>query len=124
MSHNYEYDRDVLRKLLKTTTPYIGILGPRKRFDKMLSEFKTQNISLNGQDFQRIHSPIGLDIGAEAPDEIAISIIAEVQSKFSNRSGGFLKYHTGPIHQRDIESDQVFKQVYVADNPSVKTHTH
>jgi xanthine dehydrogenase accessory factor len=124
MSHNYEYDRDVLRKLLKTTTPYIGILGPRKRFDKMLSEFKTQDISLTGQDFQRIHSPIGLDIGAEAPDEIAVSIIAEVQSKFSNRSGGFLKYHAGPIHQRDAESDQVFKQVYVAENPSVKTHTH
>ena len=40
MSHNYEYDRDVLKKLIKTDTPYIGILGPRKRFDKMLVEFR------------------------------------------------------------------------------------
>jgi xanthine dehydrogenase accessory factor len=113
MSHNYEYDRDVLKKLLKTSAPYIGILGPRKRFDKMLKEFEEQNITLSEYDFQRIHSPIGLDIGAEAPDEIALSIISEIQSKFSNRSGGFLKYHSGPIHQRDVNSDQVFKQVYL-----------
>jgi xanthine dehydrogenase accessory factor len=120
MSHNYEYDRDVLKKLLKTNTPYIGILGPRKRFDKMQSEFSIQGVSLTDEDFQRIHSPIGLDIGAEAPDEIAISIIAEIQSKFSNRSGGFLKYHSGPIHQRDPNSDQVFKQLYVAETTSTR----
>jgi xanthine dehydrogenase accessory factor len=115
MSHNYEYDRDVLKKLLKTETPYIGILGPRKRFEKMVSEFQTLNIELTADDVHRIHSPIGLDIGAEAPDEIALSIIAEIQSKFTNRSGGFLKYKPGPIHHRDSESDQIFKQVYLAD---------
>lgn len=117
MSHNYEYDRDVLKKLLKTSTPYIGILGPRKRFDKMIEEFAKENISLSADDHHRIHSPIGLDIGAEAPDEIAVSIIAEIQSKFSNRSGGFLKYRTGPIHHRDTTSDQVFKQVYLSSMP-------
>ena len=115
MSHNYEYDRDVLKKLLKTTTPYIGILGPRKRFDKMQTEFSNQSIQLSAEDYQRIHSPIGLDIGAEAPDEIAVSIIAEIQSKFANRSGGFLKYHPGPIHQRDSQNDQVYKQVYLGN---------
>jgi xanthine dehydrogenase accessory factor len=114
ISHNYEYDRDVLKKLLQTETPYIGILGPRKRFDKMLDEFAKQNITLKAEDHHRVHSPIGLDIGAEAPDEIAISIIAEIQSKFSNRSGGFLKYRSGPIHHRDSVSDQVFKQVYLS----------
>jgi xanthine/CO dehydrogenase XdhC/CoxF family maturation factor len=115
MSHNYEYDRDVLKKLLKSETPYIGILGPRKRFDKMLTEFSKADIMLSPKDMHRIHSPIGLDIGAEAPDEIAVSIIAEIQSKFANRSGGFLKYRTGPIHQRDTVNDQVFKQVYLYD---------
>lgn len=113
MSHNYGYDRDVLKKLLGAHTPYIGILGPRKRFDKMQQEFSVAGITLSEFDLQRIHSPIGLDIGAEAPDEIALSIISEIQSKFSNRSGGFLKYHSGPIHQRDAKSDQVFKQVYM-----------
>jgi xanthine/CO dehydrogenase XdhC/CoxF family maturation factor len=113
MSHNYEYDRDVLRKLIKTPTPFIGILGPRKRFDKMLVEFGQEGIELSAEDHNRIHSPIGLDIGAEAADEIAVSIVAEIQSKFSNRSGGFLKYRNGPIHQRDSSSDQIFKQVYI-----------
>lgn len=113
MSHNYEYDRDVLKKLICTDTPFIGILGPRKRFDKMLSEFSKQGIELTTEQIHRIHSPIGLDIGAETPDEIAVSIIAEIQTRFSNRSGGFLKYRSGPIHQRDANGDQVFKQVFL-----------
>jgi xanthine dehydrogenase accessory factor len=113
MSHNYEYDRDVLKKLIRTETPYIGILGPRKRFDKMQEEFLKQGIELSSDDHHRIHSPIGLDIGAEAPDEIAISIIAEIQTKFTNRNGGFLKYRNAPIHQRDAATDQIFKQVYL-----------
>jgi xanthine dehydrogenase accessory factor len=121
MSHNYEYDRDVLKKLLKSATPYIGILGPRKRFDKMVEEFSKQEISLSQEDAHRIHSPIGLDIGAEAPDEIAISIIAEIQGKFANRSGGFLKYRNAPIHHRDSKSDQVFKQVYLSGPEQAKS---
>lgn len=115
MSHNYEYDRDVLKTLIYSLTPYIGMLGPRKRFDKMLNEFKGEGIEIDNDMLSRIHSPIGLDIGAEAPDEIAVAIIAEIQSKFSHRSGGFLKYRHGPIHQRDGLSDQVFKQVYLSD---------
>ncbi len=113
MSHNYEYDRDVLKKLLGTTTPFIGILGPRKRFDKMLDEFAEQGMILSDTDFHRVHAPVGLDIGAEAADEIAVSIIAEIQAKFANRTGSFLKHRNGPIHQRDLDSDQVLKQVYI-----------
>jgi xanthine dehydrogenase accessory factor len=116
MSHNYEYDRDVLKKLLNSDTPYIGILGPRKRFDKMQQEFAEQGMTLSDEDIHRVHSPIGLDIGAETPDEIAISIISEIQGKFSNRSGGFLKYRNAPIHHRDSKSDQVFKQVFLSDS--------
>ena len=113
MSHNYEYDRDVLRKIIKSETPYIGILGPRKRFDKMLEEFATEGFRLTPTDIERIHSPIGLDVGAETPDEIALSIVAEIQAVFTNRSGGFLKTRQGPIHARDQNSDQVYKQVYL-----------
>jgi xanthine dehydrogenase accessory factor len=113
MSHNYDYDRDVLRKLLKTPTPYIGILGPRKRFDKMLAEFTNEGLELSSDDFARIHSPIGLDIGAETPDEIAIAIIGEVQGKFSNRSGGFLKYRQGPIHEREGKQGEISKQFFI-----------
>lgn len=121
MSHNYDYDRDVLKKLIKTETPYIGILGPKKRFDKMLNEFSKAGFELSSEDMHRIHAPIGLDIGAEAPDEIAVSIIGEIQSKFANRSGGFLKYRSGPIHHRDSSSDQVFKQVYLNVQKEMKS---
>lgn len=120
MSHNYEYDRDVLKKLIQSPAPYIGILGPQKRFDKMRDEFAEEGILLKSEILNRIHSPIGLDIGAEAPDEIAVSIIAEIQSKFSFRSGGFLKYRNGPIHQRDRLNDQVFKQVYLGNEHQEK----
>lgn len=121
MSHNYEYDKAVLQKLLTTSAPYIGMLGPRKRFEKMQRELLSVGATLTEKDFHRLHAPIGLDIGAEAPDEIAVSIIAEIQSKFSNRSGGFLKYNSGPIHQRDLNSNQVFKQVYLVDTKQSKS---
>jgi xanthine/CO dehydrogenase XdhC/CoxF family maturation factor len=116
MSHNYEYDRDVLKKIIQTETPYIGILGPRKRFDKMLIEYKEAGVVIDEDQFHRIHSPIGLDIGAEAPDEIAVSIISEIQAKFANRKGGFLKNRNASIHQRDVVSDQVFKQVFLSES--------
>lgn len=114
MSHNYEYDRDVLKKILPSDTPYIGILGPLKRFVRMREELEKQGVVFRPSDMHRIHAPIGIDIGAETPDEIAVSIIAEIQARFANRSGGFLKYRSGPIHHRDTASDQVFKQVYLA----------
>ena len=117
MSHNYEYDRDVLKKLLATNAPYIGILGPRKRFDKMLAEFKGQGIELGIIDMDRIHSPIGLDIAAETPDEIAVSIISEIQAKLHRRSGGFLKYRDAPIHERDSTGSIVLKQSYSVSSP-------
>lgn len=113
MSHNYAYDKSVLRKLLSTFTPYIGILGPRKRFDRMVTELAEEHIHLTDADRHRIHSPIGLDIGAETSDEIALSILAEIQAKFADRSGGFLKYRSGPIHQRHGKTEEVFKEVFL-----------
>ncbi|WP_020596704.1 XdhC family protein [Spirosoma panaciterrae] len=100
MSHNFNYDRAVLQELLKTDVPYIGILGPRKRFDKMQDEFAKDRLSFSEAQLNRVHSPIGLDLGAETPDEIALSIIAEVKAFFTKRTGSFLKDKTGPIHER------------------------
>lgn len=115
MSHNYEYDRDVLRKLVGSDAPYIGILGPRKRFEKMLLEYDNEGLFLTDEQRNRIHSPIGLDIGAETPDEIALSIVSEIKSKFSLRSGGFLKYKVGPIHQRKPKDGGIFREVFIND---------
>ncbi|GAB3640317.1 XdhC family protein [Spirosoma arcticum] len=100
MSHNFNYDRAVLQALLATDVPYIGMLGPRKRFDRMRDEFEKTGHFFPDATFNRVHSPIGLDLGAETPDEIALSIIAEVKTFFTKRSGGFLKDKSGPIHER------------------------
>jgi cyclic pyranopterin phosphate synthase len=113
MSHNYDYDRDVLKKLLNSPAPYIGILGPLKRFNKMLDEFERENIQLSSYDFDRIHAPIGLDIAAESPQEIAVSIIGEIQAKLHKRKGMFLKERGGPIHERDEKNSEVLKMAYV-----------
>ncbi|MFD2574030.1 XdhC family protein [Spirosoma soli] len=100
MSHNFNYDRAVLQALLTTDIPYIGMLGPRKRFDKMQAEFEKDGLFLPKEVLNRIHAPIGLDLGAETPDEIALSIIAEIRAFFAKRAGGFLKDIPGPIHER------------------------
>ena len=69
MSHNYGYDKAILQELVGTDVAYIGLLGPRKRFDRM-------NAELGGvlDDNQAIHAPIGLDIGAQTPLEIAVAV--------------------------------------------------
>jgi xanthine dehydrogenase accessory factor len=94
MTHNFRYDEAVLPHLLQTPVPYIGILGPRKRGDKLeeaLGGFSTQ-------DRTRIHSPIGLDVGAETPEEIALSVVAEIRAAFAGRSGQMLRHRNAPIH--------------------------
>ena len=114
MSHNFNYDADVLAQVHDSNAHYIGILGPKKRGDKMLKTLQDEKgIQLSKQQLERLHYPIGLDIGAETPDEIAVSIIAEIQARFANRSGGLLKYRAGAIHHRDGKEDQVFRQVYL-----------
>ncbi len=120
MSHNYEYDREVLKKILPTPTPYIGIIGPRKRFEKMRSELEQQGVVFTDDDLHRIHAPAGLDIGAETSDEIALALLAEIQSKFTGRSGGFLKYRYGPIHQRSAATNEVHKQIFLTRNTTIK----
>ncbi|MEO1052356.1 MAG: XdhC/CoxI family protein [Bacteroidota bacterium] len=112
MSHGYDYDLEGLKYLINTNARYIGILGPKKRSDKMLTELEKDGKPLSDENLSRIHAPIGLDIGAETPEEIAMAVIAEIQAKFTNRSGGFLKHRTGPIHERKNASDQVFKALY------------
>lgn len=97
ISHNYKYDLAVLESLLDTDISYIGLLGPRKRAVKMFDELREKG-KLKESDYQRIYGPVGLNIGAETPDEIALSILAEIQARYSGRPANFLKDLEGPIH--------------------------
>jgi len=100
MAHDYKTDLNNLRRLLSTDVPYIGLLGPRQRTDKMLDELAAEGITLSERDHERLHSPVGLDIGALSPEEIALSVLAEIRACFSEREGGFLKWRGGTIHER------------------------
>lgn len=97
MSHSYKFDANALRFLLDKNVPYVGLMGPRKRFEKMLEEFPELSSYTIGD---RLHNPVGLDIGAETPEEIALSIISEIKTFFSGRSGRRLSERTVPIHEK------------------------
>ncbi|GAB4265157.1 MAG: XdhC family protein [Saprospiraceae bacterium] len=98
MAHDFKTDKANLLKVLDTDVPFIGLLGPKKRKERMLSELEAEGRSLSRQDLDRIHGPAGLDIGANTPDTIALSILAEIQAFFGNRSGGHLRDREGPIY--------------------------
>jgi xanthine/CO dehydrogenase XdhC/CoxF family maturation factor len=96
MTHDLEKDVKILEKLLSASNApaYVGILGPKKRFEKLQNHFKQDLVTL-----LPISTPIGLDIGAEGPEEIAISIISEILSTKNNRNGQRLSLRGRAIHE-------------------------
>lgn len=100
MAHDYKTDYTNLKEVIKSNTLYIASLGPRKRFDKMIAEFKSKNVAFSAAELQRIYAPCGLEIGANTPEEIAISLFGEILSVFSGNTGGMLREKKGPIHER------------------------
>jgi xanthine dehydrogenase accessory factor len=95
MTHNYDRDREILPRLLESECLYIGALGPKKRTDKILAE---SGRSFSLEQLKRLHAPVGLDIGADTPEAIALSIVAEIQAILKNRQGGFLRERKGSIY--------------------------
>ncbi len=100
MTHNYNYDLALLRELAGADYKYTGILGPKKKLDRMLGQLLEEGITLTGQQIEAVHCPIGLDIGAETAEEIAISIVAEIKAVLSDRSGMALRDKQDSIHSR------------------------
>lgn len=98
LTHHFSHDLQLLRALLPSPAMYVGLLGPSKRAEMLLEKLRETGYAPTGQQLGRLHSPIGLNIGAESPEEIAISILAEIQAFMNGRSGGFLSNHAGPIH--------------------------
>lgn len=95
MTHNYLNDLEILRWLLASSAQYIGVLGARQRTERLQKEAGITSL----EDCHQLYTPVGLDIGAETPEEIAIAIIAEIQAVINQRAAGFLKYRQTPIHQ-------------------------
>src|SRR5437867_5852569 len=102
MTHNYLHDRDLLRGFLRTGAGYLGMLGPRIRTEKILDELRRDGVTVSDRDHGRIFGPLGLDIGGETPEEIALAIVGEIQAVESGRRGGFLRERKGPIHGQQV----------------------
>jgi xanthine dehydrogenase accessory factor len=100
MTHNYERDVRILPALLKSNVGYIAMLGPKRRTEQMLDEIAADGVSLTREQLARIYAPAGLDIGADTPEGIALSIAAEIQSVLKMREGGHLRNRRGSIYDR------------------------
>lgn len=101
MNHHLDRDIETLKYVLKSNAKYVGVLGPRKRRDKMLASLEEANVTFSNAWLEKMHSPIGLDIGAVTPEEIALSILAEIVAIQKGHSGGSLK-DSFYIHHRPI----------------------
>jgi xanthine dehydrogenase accessory factor len=98
MTHNYNYDIEVLRQLIETRCSYIGILGPKKKLHRMIEELAASGTIVSEEQQVRIYSPIGLDIGAETAEEIALSISAEIKAVFTAKNAMMLRDKQNSIH--------------------------
>ena len=96
MTHNYNYDLTLLKDLLKTNAKYIGILWPKSKMQRMYDDLEKEGIMVI--DRQNIFSPIGLDIGAETSEEIALSIVAEINAVMRYKTGQMLREKALPVH--------------------------
>jgi xanthine dehydrogenase accessory factor len=100
MSHSFAADLEYLKILLPSSVRYVGLLGSRSRSNDLLAALSKSGLVLGNSAHDRLFNPVGLDIGAEGPEEIALAILSEIRAVFSARRGGFLKDRKGPIHER------------------------
>lgn len=98
MTHNYNYDLEVLSQITKTPCPYIGVLGPKKKMDRMLDELAIARKGIEKANLSNVYSPVGLDLGAETAEEIALSISAEIQAVLTGKNAGLLRNKAQAIH--------------------------
>ena len=98
MTHNFGRDLLALDRIRPLQLGYIGLLGPRKRHAELLARLSEYRPLDFNAEVKTLFAPAGLDIGSEAPEEIALSIVSEVAAVLSERRGGFLREGRSDIH--------------------------
>ena len=102
----------MLKQLIPMQLTYIACLGPKKRLDRMLDELREEGMNITDEQLAGIYGPAGLDVGAETSDEIALSILSEMQAVLKKRDGSSLRERKF-IHNRKM--DEIIQQ----DRPAV-----
>ncbi len=106
MTHNFVDDRLTVEALLDSPAPYVGLMGPTERFDRMAEEFEAEGRTFSEDDLDGLYTPIGLDLGGGSPYQIAHSIVGEVLAVHNDRRPRHLRERAGHIHDRidvDVE---------------------
>lgn len=98
MTHHYVHDVPILRDLLGRPLRYLGLLGPRKRAEKILSDLAATGVVVTEEQRARLHAPVGLDLGADSPEQVALSMLAEMQAVRARRDARPLRERSRPIH--------------------------
>lgn len=101
LNHHLERDRAALKFALGSPAPYIGALGPRSRFRKLIDGLKAEGYEPAPEALARVRSPVGLALGAETPEEIAVSILGEIVALQRGFGGEFLSGREGSLHVGD-----------------------
>ena len=97
MNHHFGRDLLALYRILPLQLRYVGLLGPKKRYTEILARLNEYLPPDFKGGVDNLFAPAGLDIGSEAPEEIALSIVAEVEATLSGRIGGYLRQRRAAI---------------------------
>lgn len=99
MNHHVERDRESLRFSLESEPAYIGVLGPRSRYERLINGLAAQGYVPDPSKTARVRSPVGLALGAETPEEVAVSILGELLAIRRGFAGGFLTGSIDSLHR-------------------------
>jgi xanthine dehydrogenase accessory factor len=98
MTHRFAEDQQLLRALLPQPLAYLGVLGPRKRTDRLLGQLHQEGFAPDKMMLARLHAPVGLNLGGGTPETIALAILAEMLCRLSGRLPLHLRDCAAPIH--------------------------
>ncbi|WP_059040548.1 XdhC family protein [Paenibacillus rubinfantis] len=121
MSHNLDLDREAVHRMLTPEVAYLGLVGSRYRLEKILEPSRTPGEPVRAIDpklLDNLYSPVGLDIGAETPEEIAMSILAEMTAVKNGRRGGFLRDRKGTASAESSENALSSSRTSFLDEPA------
>lgn len=85
LTHSFEQDRDLMPQLLPLELRYLGLLGPRHRSQLLLTQVADRLGWSFEECLRRVHTPVGLNLGGDSPEAIALAIVAEIQSVLHGR---------------------------------------